>query len=374
MTFMRKFLNILNIDNWEKKENSESEKKPCVLYKDKFDEEYREVNNYREITFNGKNFNIPEVQLCTAILLDGSINGSKIRGNDHYSLYFEGRYGIMNISTLHRWLYEQGYLREALLPEALSFYKVPELKAILESLGLKKAGNKSELIDRIINAINNEDKARILNQCEYLFVTEKGFAFLEENGDYDMWHRKSYGVTFEEFNRYRILQGRKRKFYDTIFQALNEKTFTYQYKQWFSKLEMIYFNLSEVLYDEGRYDLALQNTLFRLYFSTNLASHPYCFDIDHVKYNGIKKIKEHIKACNDVFYESDLKKIAELKEYYNEHILDVVYGYHILPYTLFDKSDLANTVNDLLNGVYFDTRRYMDYICMRYENYIKKFI
>lgn len=103
----------------------------------------------------------------------------------------------------------------------------------------------------------------------------------------------------------------------------------------------------------------------------NLISH---LNIDHVKYDGIKKIKEHIIACNDVFYRYDLDRIVELKEYYSEHILDIVYGYHILPYTIFDKSDMADTIHDLLNEVYFDTNHYMNYICARYEKYIKKFL
>lgn len=367
-------MDMLNMDNWEDK-NKRQTKTSKTLYHDRFDEEYREVNNYREIRFTGKNqLAIPQVQICAAILLSGNQNGSKIRSNDKYSLYFEGRYGIVNISRLHQWLYEQGYLRSAVLREALSLYKVPELKILLESLGLKKSGNKEVLIDRVIGGINDNEKAKIVNDCEHLFLTDKGREFLRENEDYVMYHRKSYGVTFDEFNQHRILQGRKRRFYDTIFNILSQKAAEYQFKGYFSRLEIIYFNLSDVLYDEGRYDLALQNILFRMYFSTNLASHTYYFDIDRVKYDGIKKIKEHIIACNDVFYKNDLDRVVELKEYYNEHILDIVYGYHILPYTIFDKTDLADAIYDLLNEVYFDTKHYMNYICARYENYIKQFI
>ena len=54
-----------------------------------------------------------------------------------------------------------------------------------------------------------------------------------------------------------------------------------------------------------------------MYFSTNLASHTYYFNIEHVKYDGIKKIKENIIACNDVFYKNDLDRIVELKGYYS---------------------------------------------------------
>lgn len=345
-----------------------------VLYHDRFGEEHREVDNYREIKFTGRNFGIPEVQLCAAILLSGNQNGSQIRRNNEYSTYFEGRYGIVNISTLHKWLYEQGYFRKANFHEAISLYKVTELKTILESIGLKKTGKKQDLIDRVANAIDDEQKARIASQCERLFITEKGSEFLRENEDYARWHKKSYGVTFEEFNKHRILEGRQRRFYDTIFNVLSQKAAEYQFKGYFSRLEMIYFNLSDVLYDDGRYDLALQNILFRMYFSTNLASHAYYFNIDHVKFDGIKKIKQNIIACNDVFYKNDLDRIVELKEYYTEHILDIVYGHHILPYTIFDKSDMAGAIHNLLNGVNFDANHYMNYICARYERYIKKFL
>lgn len=369
MSFISKILDAFKMEI--KRENGSSSGN---LYHDRYDEDYRAVDNYREIKFTGKNFEIPEVQLCAAILLSGNQNGCQIRRNNEYSTYFEGRYGIVNISKLHKWLYEQGYLRKANFHEAINLYNVTELKTILESIGLKKTGKKSDLVDRVANSIDDVQKSKIESQCEYLFITEKGRDFLDENKDYVMYHKKSYSVTFEEFNKHRILQGRKRQFYDTIFQALNEKAYTYQHKQWFSKLEMIYSNLSEALYDEGRYDLALQNTLFRLYFSTNLASHPYYFNIDHVQIDGIKKIKENIIARNDVFYKNDLDRIVELKEYYTEHILDIVYGHHILPYTIFDKSDMAGVIHDLLNGVNFDANHYMNYICARYERYIKKFL
>ena len=96
MSFISKILDAFNMESTRKVGNIDDGFVPDtqteVLYHDRFDEEYREVNNYREITFNGRNFNIPEVQLCAAILLSGNQNGSKIESNDQYPLYFEGRY------------------------------------------------------------------------------------------------------------------------------------------------------------------------------------------------------------------------------------------------------------------------------------------
>lgn len=375
MSFISKILDAFKMESTREMENGANRQdgQADVLYHDRFDEEYREVDNYREITFNGRNFNIPEVQLCAAILLSGNQNGSEIRNNNEYSLYFEGRYGIMNISTLHKWLYEQGYFRKANFHEAISLYKVTELKTILESIGLKKTGKKQDLIDRVANAIDDEQKARITSRCERLFITEKGREFLRENEDYYKWHRKSYGVTFEEFNKHRILQGRKRRFYDTIFQALNEKSSVYQFKHYFSRLEMIYCNLSEVLYDEGKYDLSLRYALLRLYCSTNLASHTALFEIELVKFNGIEKEKEYIKSLHETFNQGTLKRLIELKDYYGEHILDIIYGLQILPYCIFDKMDMADAIHDLYEGT-FDEDFYTNYICINYGKYIKKFL
>lgn len=299
--------------------------------------------------------------------------GYTINRNDEYSRYYEGKYGIKNINKLHKWLYDNGYLRNAYLDEALNLYKVPELKMILESLGLPKTGKKADLIERIKESISDSEKGKVIKDCKYLFPSEKGLVFLKENEDYVMWHRKSYDVTFEEFNKHRILQGRKRRFYDTIFQALNEKSSVYQFNHYFSRLEMIYYNLSEVLHDEGKYDLSLRYALLRLYCSTNLASHTALFEIDLVKLNGIEKEKEYIKSLHEIFNQGTLKRLIELKDYYGEHILDTIYGLQILPYCIFDKMDMADAIHDLYEGT-FDEAFYTNYICINYEKYIKKFL
>ena len=155
--------------------------KTKVPYDDKFDEEYRKGDTYREISFSGKEWNSPEVQLCATLLLYQSRKGSEIGKNATYSRYYEGKYGITNISKLHKWLYENGYLRDATLLETLGLYKVSELKTILESLGLKKTGNKDDLIKRVIESIDEKQKSKITKTCNYLFLTEKGKMFLDVN-------------------------------------------------------------------------------------------------------------------------------------------------------------------------------------------------
>lgn len=348
--------------------------KTKVPYDDKFDEEYRKGDTYREISFSGKEWNSPEVQLCATLLLYQSRKGSEIGKNATYSRYYEGKYGITNISKLHKWLYENGYLRDATLLETLGLYKVSELKTILESLGLKKTGNKDDLIKRVIESIDEKQKSKITKTCNYLFLTEKGKMFLDVNYDFVLYHRSQYDISLEEFCKNRFIDGRKRTFNDTIYQILTARAYSYQLLKYFSRLEMVYWNLSNICDSEGNGELALRYALYRLYFSTNLASHPELFETEMVKFNGINGQREHIKALNEAFNKVTLDRIIKLKEYYGEHILDIIYGMQILPYTIFDKIDLADAIYDLLNKTYFDAEHYIDYICARYEKYIKKFL
>ena len=136
---------------------------------------------------------------------------------------------------------------------------------------------------------------------------------------------------------------------------------------------MIYFWLGESLYDEGRYDLAIRYYIYRLYFSTNLAWHVALFDVELVKFHGVKKEQEYIKSLHETFNQGTLDRLIELKDYYGEHILDIVYDLQILPYCIFGKMDMADAIHDLYKGT-FDEDFYTNYICINYGNYIKKFL
>lgn len=392
MTFIRKLMDILNMDNWERKgeakydERNETEvinyhsQIQTGFYNDRFHEDYRPVA--QKITaFTGNNFSEPAIQACAALIISGSVKrGEKIKPNDYYS-YFERIYGVVNIRKLHIWLYENGYLRNATPKEALNLYKVDELKTILDSMGLKKNGNKPALIDRITENLDNSTKEKLSSECDRYFRSEKGEKFLAENQDFVMFHKKQYGLNFQEFCEHRILQGRKRTFYDTVFQALSQRTFTWQIKGYISQLEWIYQNLSELCYDQAEnsrnskeklYGLSLEYALYALYFSTNLASKYYLFSLENVRFDGIEAAKTRINS-ESTFNPHIIARILELQPYFREQILDVVYTSEILSYCLFEKYDMLDVVLDLYDNK-FDAEFYTNYIKINYEKYMKQFI
>lgn len=347
------------------------EKLADIAYNDRFYEDYRPVMQ-KTMAFTGNNFSEPAIQACAALIISGSVKrGEKIKPNDYYS-YFERLYGVVNIRKLHIWLYENGYLRNATAKEALNLYKVDELKTILDSMGLKKNGNKQSLIDRIAENLDDSMKAKLSNECDRYFRSEKGERFLVENQDFIMFHKNQYGLNFQEFCKHRILQGRKRKFYDTVFHALSQRASEWQAKRFISQLEWVYHNLSNALYDEEKYELSLQNALYALYFSTNLASKYYLFSLENVRFDGIETAKSRIDS-ESTFNPHIVARILELQPYFREQMLDVVYTPEILPYCLFGKYDMLDVVLDLHDGT-FDVDKYTNYIRISYGNYAKKFL
>ncbi len=342
-----------------------------IAYNDRFYEDYKPVMR-KTVVFTGNNFSEPAIQACAALIISGSVKrGEKIKPNDFYK-YFENLYGVVNIRKLHIWLYENGYLRNATPKESLNLYKVDELKTILDNMGLKKNGNKQSLIDRIAENLDDSMKEKLSSECDRYFRSEKGERFLAENQDFVMFHKNQYGLNFQEFCRHRILQGRKRKFYDTVFHALSQRASEWQAKKFISQLEWVYYNLSNALYDEEKYELALQNALYSLYFSTNLASKYYLFSLENVRFDGIETAKSRIDS-ESTFNPHIIARIIELQPYFREQMLDVIYAPEILPYCLFGKYDILDVVLDLYDGK-FDAEFYTNIIRISYGNYAKKFL
>lgn len=382
MRFMQKLMDALKLESTRERERTVNnsvthreraiqEELSNIAYNDRFYEDYRPVVQ-KKVVFTGNNFSDPAVQACAALIISGSVKrGEKIKPNDYYN-YLERLYGVVNIRKLHIWLYENDYLRNATPKEALNLYKVDELKTILDSMGLKKTGNKQSLIDRIAENIDDSMKEKLSKDCDRYFRSEKGESFLAENQDFVMFHKNQYGLSFQEFCEHRILQGRKRKFYDTVFHALSQRASMWQAKRYISQLEWVYHNLSNALYDEEKYELSLQNALYTLYFSTNLASKYYLFSLENVRSDGIETAMSRIDS-ESAFNPHILARILELQPYFKEQMLDVVYTPEILPYCLFGKYDMLDAIIDLYEEK-LDVEFYTQYIRINYGKYAKCFI
>ncbi len=86
------------------------------------------------------------------------INGRPLeQTSDYYYLGFDREFAIHDPLKKHKDMIEAGFLVKAPLNVSIAYnYKVSDLKNILEKFGLKKAGNKEELIRRLIDEANTD--------------------------------------------------------------------------------------------------------------------------------------------------------------------------------------------------------------------------
>lgn len=343
-----------------------------ILADRNLEKDYFESNDEKDLlVFTGYNFQAPQAQLAATLILNYSCRGYEIKDNDDYSTPFYYECRLSNPGDLHIWLLKREYLRPPTIYEVLNLYKVPELKIIADSLGCKKSGRKSELINRIIPELTPEDVEREMQNCSCFFPTEKGYDFLKLNEDLVEYHRKHYDITINEFFEYRFIGNKKRFYRDTIFQILSHRANIYEVRRQFHRLELTYWYLSELCYEECRYDMALLNTLYRLYFSTNLASKTFLFDVAFVKANGVKKLASGIMSY-ETFNKYTIERIVELKAYYKCRMIDIVYTKPILSYTLFDKKDFSKAI-DFIYSNRFDADYFNKIIQKNYIAYMKQF-
>jgi hypothetical protein len=110
------------------------------------------------------------------ILLIDWISGKNRKAQ--FPRYFETTYGIDAQRSLNT-LLKEGYLKEASAIESLSSLKIPELKEILKSNGLKVSGKKTDLIARIGEHCT-EKEIETLIESRMLQITDKGDNVLTE--------------------------------------------------------------------------------------------------------------------------------------------------------------------------------------------------
>jgi SAP domain len=98
--------------------------------------------------------------------------------NAQFPRYFETTYGLDAKRSLDK-LIEEGYVKESSAIASLASLKLPELKEILKSKGLKVSGKKADLIERIGES-STEEEAEAYIDSRMLEATDKGNEVLAE--------------------------------------------------------------------------------------------------------------------------------------------------------------------------------------------------
>lgn len=177
-------------------------------------------------------------------------------------------------------LFYSGYIRKATAKETLNTYTLKELKIIADSIGVKKSGKKSDLLDRIYDSLSTNELNQIAGKENLFIITEKGKEYLSYQEDLILLSSHyAFDVSLAEFNDKRFICGRKRNFYDTMFQALNEQSFVYQRSGNWNQLAFVDLRIYDIMIEEScktehnvPIDVALSHYFEYLYLMTCFSS------------------------------------------------------------------------------------------------------
>lgn len=309
------------------------------------------------------------------MLLGGHLKGKEI-GNG-YIVAFMYECQITNPEKLDKWLLNNDYLRKPTIEEALSRYKVPELKEILIKKGVKATGKKAELIERLISVLSESDVSTLLKFDKRYFLSEKGLKHYYDNIDlYELHRNWKYRIPLNEYFKHRKSNGVIRNFYEIAYLALKERIEkgNIDMSNPYRLTNFDFMSFSEICEKLGINDDAIKSILMKIYLDTNLVnSTQFPFDKDMIEINGIEKICSRLQN-GAIFNPYTTQRIVSLSEFYSEYMVDDIYENIKLQYVVFDKKNFKLAIEDMIRSAYFDASPYMRIIKDNYRYIANKIL
>lgn len=297
------------------------------------------------------------------------------RDPDNFSLLILNELGITNWNRYFDNLLKKGYVQNANTFDILNgAYKLPELKTIADSLGIKKSGRKSELAKRISDSLSSSlsDEVVMANRNLYI-ISEKGKQKLVGNDDYILFYKYRHLVSLAEFNDMRIpdIGFRRRNFYDTMFQIFSNRKFFYQCQHDFFNAGMTSFHIYQLLMAELKktnhnvpLDVALSHYVEYLYIQS-------CFCYSAQSALGYTWTSNSIKHYFLPHPDKDIQKLADFEPYLH---YDMIFATN--PPSFFTHNEFKDYIHDLLNAPMFDAQKWNSIIqkhIREYHSLIEKY-
>lgn len=389
MNLIRKLLDLLNMDNWNRNRDNDNTITQIKLRGKENSSNTNNINSqissmsidqiFDQIKFfwqkNSINQNKKSYRKCTrrekqnyALIDILSCFRKHARSADNFSDMTLAELGITNWNHFFRSLLQNEYVRPANISETIDAkYTVSDLKIIADSLGCKKTGKKSDLIERIIPMLSQNQIDNIVSSSQLYILSEKGEQLLSENADYIPLHKYRYIVSLAEFNDNRLPDGiHKRNFYDTMFQILSDQCFWYQAHHNWNMLSITYLNIYHLLMEEDkkndhvvRYDIALNNYVTYFYLATCLCQQMYF----SVNYNVFPSVHaEH-------FLPEPQASAYKLASY--ESSIDYNLIFSTNPPSLLTNEEFKLFVHDLLTVQMFDKAYWDALLAKRVKDFTK---
>lgn len=365
-----KILNYLNLDNWKNgnyintshSEYSDVEKHLYTI------ESFYQVNTCDYICFQHRKPSTEEIQEFAKVNILSCFTNA--RSIDNFSDLHLAQLGITNFNKFFSALQQADYIRIATPLEILNTYTLKHLKILADSLGINKTGNKAELAQRLFNYLTPEEMKRIQKTESDLFIlTGKGKAFLSNQEDYVLLCKnRKYNVSLSEFNDHRTpFPGKRRNFYDTMYQVFCARIFYYECHKYYEKTTIEHLHLYEIMLSEykntGRnvpLDVALSYYIEYLYLMTCLPLYA------RGKVDGLNLSV----SSNSSFLPSIDKNIYELEKYKAYVNFDVIFSTN--PPSFLTNDEFKSYIDDIFDSS-FNFQKWDDKIRKRLLHYYEFF-
>lgn len=313
---------------WKLFNNSKHELQSCETddnFKAETDEE-KNTNPERKID--------PDYRMTIFLSL---FNKSPRKKRERFPGYVAYELGIINVEQYFDELRQRQLIEPASEKDMLSLLKVSELKAILVDNGLKKAGNKPVLIERILKEVD-------LSQIElltepYYSLSQKGIDFLASHDDFIKIRQNSqWGIGIEEYLQMKEISNSDISFEDIILSLLNRKLLEIKKKRYslsqyeYSRLHEIYISIYQLLQDKGEPQNAIKPLLSSLLLSVSGCENYWLIGYKRgLKLKNVEVLKSYVPIHIDEFVATYM---IGLEDYYSKQIASDVYHNFVGPFNL----------------------------------------
>ncbi|WP_296875067.1 SAP domain-containing protein [Thomasclavelia sp.] len=322
------------------------------------------INSNVNANCNSININNVNENLKKAIFLYTQ-NRTKIRQNHEYQQYLHYKYNIINPREYHKSMINEGYFELTSIQDVLNTLKVKELKDVLNKNNLEQKGRKKDLIERIINNLNEQELNYFLSKNDLYCLSIKGKNFIELYKDYILLHKhSSLQIEIEEYETERI------KYTDVDFYIIAENILRKKLKNDnYNVFSTICNNLYKLYYEQEKYDQSLFYLLLEFYYDLN-GMYNYQFFKLHIDKKELLKEKEWIDF---IFTTGILENLIDLKVYYKDELLDVIYQEYKLPINCCPYDLFKKIISDLFNKEKFNEKLYKRLLRKNYVAFVKSF-
>lgn len=273
-----------------------------------------EINNYKK-----------------ALILDFSDNKS-ISDLDNFASSVKSRFSISDrdIKIFHKEFLKNNMLKLGNIEDRLSSFTVAKLKDILDEVGFKKTGNKSDLVDRLSNYENIES----FNIPETYVITEKGKEFINEYYDILLLRQKKYAldISLEEFVNTKNIKNKNASFSDICWQIFQDRHNTHYFNKDWGLLRNNSLQRYYLLKDEDHIDRVVELFVVAIYDLSGMGNNNMVWNFSHeLVAPGIVNEIHNLEINWDIF----------------DFSIDEAYRRVFVPFSYYDKNEVYFIIEDL---------------------------